>query len=873
MKIVESQVFRGPNIYSLKPVIRFVLDIEDLEDKPSSAIPHFTDRLIEMLPTIHEHRCSEGVAGGFITRLREGTWAGHIVEHVALELQCVIGTPVGYGKCRSAGKPGIYNVIYSYVEEKVGLQAGHASIRIVEHLAHGTPLDFNYELSTLRRILDDSKYGPSTQAIIDKAKERNIPILRLNDQNLVQLGHAKYQKRIEATVTSMTTLIATDIAGNKELTKRLLADAGIPVPKGRIVDEAEAAVRAARDIGFPVVLKPLNANHGKGVAINLKSDEEVNAAYYRASDFSEDVIVEKYIPGRDHRVLVVNGAAVAVAERLPAHVIGDGKHTIFQLVEEENKNPQRGHGHEKALTKIYINEESERCLASQGYTGESIPAAGQLVWLKFTANISTGGTAIDRTDDAHPANVETAIRAARIIGLDVAGVDMITTDIGKPLEETGGAICEVNAGPGFRMHVHPSQGKSRDVAGAVLDMLFPQGTPSRVPIVAITGTNGKTTTARMLAHILKMSGKKVGLTTTDGLYIDGKRILSGDLTGPWSAQMVLREPTVDFAVLETARGGILRAGLGFDRCDIGIITNVTADHLGQRGVETVEELAFVKATVIEVVKRHGHAILNAEDPNSVRIADHTRGELAYFSLDPHNGIFVNHCHEGGSGVTLSGNSVVIMRGDHVLPVIALNDIPAAFNGKAMFNVANAMVAALAAHLSGVSLDDIQTGLRTFDTNFYLSPGRLNLERVGDFSVLMDYAHNPDAYRNLTTFVQKLSAERRIGVLGAPGDRRDVDLHEIAKLITPAFDRIILKEDADLRGRASGAVPEILKRSIVQNGKSAAEVEIVCDEYRAVEAALQQGRKDDLIVITVDDIKRTFEQVVAFRDRRSDAVKV
>jgi cyanophycin synthetase len=558
MKILETQVFRGPNIYSLNPVFRLVLDIEDLEERPSNLIEGFTDRLIEMVPSLYEHRCSEGVPGGFITRLRDGTWAGHIVEHVALELQCLVGTPVGYGKARSTDQPGVYNVIYSYIEEKVGLQAGQAAIRIVEHLAYGTPLDFQEELAALSRILDQVAYGPSTQAIIDKAKERDIPILRLNERNLVQLGHGKYQKRIEATVTSATSLIATDIASDKELTKQLLDSAGIPVPKGRVVSAREAAVEVAHDIGFPVVVKPVNANHGKGVAINLHTPSEVEQAFDRAQDYSDSVIVERYIAGRDHRVLIVNGEVVAVAERVPAHVVGDGQHTLRELIDRENKNPMRGEGHEKPLTKIVINAESERLIAHQGLTLEAVPEAGRMVWLKYTANISTGGTAIDRTDDIHHANVEMAKRAARIIGLDIAGVDMLTTDITQPLEETGGAICEVNAGPGFRMHVHPAAGQPRDVAGAVLNMLYPPGAPSRIPIVAITGTNGKTTTARMLAHILKMAGKKVGLTTTDGLYVDGKRILQGDLTGPWSAQMVLRDPTVDFAVLETARGSGIR---------------------------------------------------------------------------------------------------------------------------------------------------------------------------------------------------------------------------------------------------------------------------------------------------------------------------
>ena len=873
MKILETQVFRGPSVYSLNPVIRMKLDIEDLEEKPSNLIENFTDRLIEMMPTLYEHRCSEGVPGGFITRLREGTWAGHIIEHIALELQCIVGTEVGFGKTRSADSTGVYNVVYSYIEEKVGLEAGFAAVRILEHLAYDAALDYQKELSTLSRILDRVAYGPSTQSIINKAKERDIPYIRLNDRNLVQLGHGKYQKRIEATVTSMTSLIATDIACDKELTKAMLDEAGVPVPKGRVVETREDAIAAAQDLGFPIVIKPLNANHGKGVAINLTTREEVEQAYDRAADYSSDVIVERFIAGRDHRVLVVNGEVVAVAERVPAHVIGDGHHTIQQLIDKENKNPMRGEGHEKALTKIFINEESERLIAEQNLSLESIPEADQQVWLKYTANISTGGTAVDRTDDIHYENIETAKRAARIIGLDVTGVDMLTTDITRPLAETGGAICEVNAAPGFRMHVHPTVGRPRDVAGAVLNMLFPQGAPARVPIVSITGTNGKTTTSRMLAHILKMSGKKVGLTTTDGLYIDGKRILHGDLTGPWSARMVLRDPTVDFAVLETARGGILRSGLGFDECNIGAITNVSEDHLGMRGIDTLEELAYVKSIVIEVVRRDGFSILNAEDPHLVPLAKNARGTLCWFSLDPDNEVLKQHIEQGGTGATLRNNSIVIKRGAQDLPAINLNSIPATFNGRAMFNVANAMVAALAAHLSSVSIDDIRTGLKTFETGFYLSPGRLNMEQVGDFHALLDYAHNTAAYRNVAAFIKKLNVDRRVGVVAGPGDRRDVDIETMGRIAGEAFDKLIIKEDDDRRGREVGETAEIMKRGAMAAGLQAEAIEIITNEAEAVDHALRHARKGDLVVITADNIKRTFEQIVRFRDERTAAAGV
>jgi cyanophycin synthetase len=865
MKLLESQVFRGPNIYSIKPVIRFVLDIEDLEEKPSNLIPDFSEGLIKILPSLHQHRCSEGVPGGFVSRLQEGTWAGHIIEHIAIELQCLVGTQVGFGRCRSTGKKGQYNVIFSYLVEKVGKQAGLTAIKIVEHLAYGKPLNLKEDMALLWRILDETKYGPSTQGIIDKATERDIPILRLSNQNLVQLGHGKYQKRIEATVTSMTGLIATDIAGNKQLTKSLLGDIGIPVPKGDIARTVDEAVEIAESIGYPVVIKPLNANHGKGVAVQLFTAKEVVEAFDRAVDFSDEIVVEQFIEGHDHRVLVIGGEVVAAAERLPAHVIGDGKQTVEALLEIENQNPLRGEGHEKPLSKIVVNLETERCLAKQGLNLQAIPRRGEKVWLKFTANISTGGTALDRTDEIHPSNLEAARRAAKVIGLDIAGVDMITKDISQPLEENKGAICEVNAAPGFRMHLHPSSGKPRDVAGALLDMLFPPNSPSRVPIVAITGTNGKTTTSRMLAHILKLSGHKVGLTTTDGLYIDGKRLLQGDLTGPWSAQIVLRDPNVDFAVLETARGGILRSGLGFDTCQIGIITNVSADHLGLRGIETVEELAYVKSLVVEVVQDNGYSILNAEDPNVKLITERAHGKICYFSINPNHELFQKHIKKQGIGITLKKTLMIVKHGNKIIPIIDVKEIPATFNGLAVFNTANAMAAALAAYLTNVNLEDIRTGLKTFNTNFYLSPGRLNLIQVRDFQVLIDYAHNIEAYRNITQFIHKLSADRRIGIVAAPGDRRDVDLMEIGKIAGEAFDKLIIKEDEDTRGRQPGEIANLLEKAALAAGRQPEDIQIILNEFEAVSKTLKEAKKDDLIVITAAKIQQTFDQVESFRN--------
>ena len=869
MEILETQVFRGPNYFALKPVIRIELDIKELEERPSSEIPNFVDRLVEMLPSLQTHRCSEGVEGGFVSRLREGTWMGHITEHVALELQCLTGTPVSFGRCRQTERKGIYNVIFTYREERVGLFAGKSAVALLRHLIYDDPYDLEDDLHELAQILDEVAYGPSTQGIINRALDRKIPVVRLNDQNLVQLGHGIHQKRIQATVTSQTNLIAVEIAGDKSLTKELLDGIGIPVPKGEVVRTIRGAKEVAGEIGYPVVVKPLDGNHGRGVAINLQTEDEVDTAADRAFDHSERIVVERFLPGRDHRILVVDGKVVACAERVPAHVVGDGSSTVEELVERENRNPLRGEGHEKALTRIVIDKETRRVLDLAGLDLRSVPDEGQVVYLKKTGNLSTGGTAIDRTDEIHYENVDIAERAARVVGLDVAGIDMITTDVSRPLAETGGGICEVNAAPGFRMHLHPTEGKTRPVARAMLDMLFPPGAQSRVPVVAITGTNGKTTSCRMLAHIMKMAGRHVGLTTTDGVYINGRRIVTGDCTGPWSAQLVLKDPTVDCAVLETARGGILRSGLGFDYCDVGVITNVTADHLGLRGIDDVEELAYVKALVLEVVKEDGTSILNAEDPVLASVRDRARGRIAYFALDPECPTLVSHLAEGGTGITVRNGSLVISDDGMEVPLVQINSIPATFQGRATHNVANALVAALSAHLSGVGVDDIREGLKTFDSSFHLAPGRLNLMPVRDFQVLIDYAHNPAAFRALGEFVGKLPVARRIGVLAAPGDRRDQDIAEIGSIAAPCFDEFILKEDADLRGRSERETVDILERTLQERGVDEGRVRVVLPEVEAVLTALEMAERDDLVVITAEHIKRTFETVVAFRDRDRD----
>ncbi|MCA9653748.1 MAG: cyanophycin synthetase [Myxococcales bacterium] len=883
MKILEQRIYRGPNLYARFPVIRFTVDLGELEQWPSARIPGFVEGLLGRLPSLHEHTCSYGSAGGFVRRLREdeGTWLGHVLEHVAIEIQNLAGAEVSFGKTRGTGRLGEYHVVYQYEEERVGVEAGHLALQLLLSLLPESlrprepeapaepepPLDFTFELADLIELAQRRQLGPSTGSLARAADARGIPWLRLNDYSLVQLGHGRYQKRIQATVTSETRHIAVEIASDKEETNRILGDLGLPVPRQHLVSRAERAIEAARRLGYPVVLKPLDANHGRGVSINLRDDEAVRQAFDKAAEHSSTVIVETYLEGFDHRMLVVDGRLVAVAKRIPGHVVGDGESTIEQLVERINQDPRRGIGHEKVLTRIELDHQARRLLALAGKDPRSVLPAGEVFYLRSTGNLSTGGTAIDMTDAVHPDNREMAVRAAQAIGLDVAGIDFITPDISRSYREAGGGICEVNAAPGFRMHVAPTEGKPRDVAGPVIDMLFPPGTPSRIPIVSITGTNGKTTTSRMVAHILKMSGHTVGLCTTDGVYIDGERTVVGDMTGPVSAQMVLRDPTVDAAVLETARGGLLRSGLGYRTNDVGAVLNVSGDHLGLGGIDTVEQLADLKRIVVEVSTRC--AVLNADDELCLRMADHSSAErIAYVTTNPRHDLVREHIQAGGVACVLeegmNGQMITIYdNGTHV-PLLWTHLIPATLEGKARFNVINAMFAALVTWAMGTKIENIRVGLRTFDTTFFQAPGRLNVFDGLPFKVLLDYAHNPAAVAAMAETVRQLDvAGERVCVLSAPGDRRDEDVDAIARAAATAFDRIILRSDDDRRGREAGEIPALLRKGLLAAGMADDRIVHVEEEEAAVDAGLRLAKAGDLLVIFGDDITRCWKQVIYF----------
>jgi cyanophycin synthetase len=876
LRILETQVLRGPNYWSYGPSIRLLVDLGSLEHWPSNTIKGFNEGLLELLPGIGEHSCSLGERGGFEARLTDGTWLGHVAEHVALELQRETGSHISRGKTRSAEEAGHYNVIYGYSEERVGVQAGKLAVRLVNHLVEPEPdFDFIQELEALILLAEKRAFGPSTQALLDEAASRDIPWMRLNDQSLVQLGQGKFQKRIRATMTTLTGALAVDIAGDKKLTTSLLASAGLPVPRGEVVRTEDEAVAVAKRIGYPVVTKPLDGNHGRGVVLDLRDADGVRAGFRRAQRESRRgvVVVESFVTGNDYRVLVVGGHLVAVAQRVPAHVVGDGEHTVRQLVDVTNQDPRRGIGHEKVLTRIKVDDEAERLVRKQGWGLDDVLPEGEFVKLVATGNMSTGGISIDRTFEAHEDNIEIAEEAARVVGLDVAGIDFLTPDISQPVRETGGAIVEVNAAPGFRMHTHPTEGEPQYVAKPVLDLLFPQGTPSRIPIVAITGSNGKTTTVRMLAHIMKGLGHKVGLTSTDGIYIDERLVKKADASGPKSAQMVLQNPRIDFAVFEVARGGILREGLGYGRNDVAVVLNVTGDHLGLREVDTLEQLAAVKRVIVEAVPRTGSAVLNADDQLVLEMRRHCSGAVILFSMDPEHEFVERWVRRGYKAVQLQpgplGELMVIREGRRTMPIAYTHLLPSTFEGRARMNVQNALAAAGAAHAAGAHLHDIRQGLRTFSTTFFQAPGRLNLFELDGIKVLVDYAHNAAGLSTVGDFVERMTAQvpsygppgtpswtanLKVAVVATPGDRREDDMRALGKVAARYFDEVIIREDANLRGRAPGETASFIMQGVreaISKGARVGNVEVVLPEMDAVRRALDRSRPGDLVVLCVD----------------------
>jgi cyanophycin synthetase len=880
LTIQQTRVFRGPNVWARIPVIHMQVGLDGPNDHSTRALPEVVERILSDLPALQDHGCSSRRPGGFVEELQAGTSMAHVLEHIALAIQSQAGIHVTRGRTRSAGAPGVYNVVYAYRQEDVGRAAGELAARYLNTLldSSGDGFDLVREIEEgVTRLAERLAFGPSTLDIVSEAERRNIPVLRLHpNTSLVQLGHGRYQRRIWATRTSVTSGVATDIAGNKELTNQLLRDMGIPSPAGIVVRSSNGAVRAANRLGYPVVLKPMDGNHGRGVCLDLQNATQVKRQFAHARSESRDgsVLVERMVTGKDYRVLVVEGEAIAVAERVPAQVIGDGVHTVGQLVDITNADPRRGVGHENVLTRIIIDDQTEDILARQGLSLDKVAEADQVVRLKQTANMSTGGTSIDRTDDIHPDNVEIAVEAALAVGLDVAGIDFITPDISRSVHEVGGAIVEVNAAPGFRMHTHPTEGLPRQVGRAVVDALFPAGAPTRVPIVAITGTNGKTTTTRMIAHIMAGAGHTVGMTTTDGIYVNGTQIAAGDMAGPDSARMILRNPRVDMAVLETARGGILRSGLGFDRCNVAVVTNVTSDHLGLKGIDTLEDLAQVKSVVPRSVLPEGTSVLNAENPWTVEMASVARGEIIYFSMNEDNPVIQDHVRQHGRAVVLRqtprGGMITLLDSRRETHILAARDIPATFDERLRVNIANALAATAAAVGANISIATIRASLRTFSTAYWQTPGRFNLLSIEGRQVVVDYCHNTDGLRWIADFVQRTPAPRSVGVIAIAGDRRDEDIREFGELAGQTFDHIVIREDDDLRGREPGEVAALLQEAVSAAGVPAERTTVVMDEVEATHAAIDLADPGDLVVSMVYRIPRVWEDLVRRQERTASA---
>ena len=870
MKIDKIQALRGPNIWSVqrKKLIQMRLDLEEMEQFPTNKIEGFRERIEAMFPTMIEHRCSEGVPGGFFSRIERGTWMGHVIEHIALEIQTLAGMETGFGRTRETKTPGIYNVVFSYTEENVGMFAAESAVAIAEALIAGTPYDLEADIQKMREIRERVRLGPSTGSIVEEAVSRDIPWIRLGTNSLVQLGYGINQMRFQATITCKTSSIAVDIACNKEQTKKMLDAASIPVANGGICVDEDDLDDVIQKIGFPIVIKPLDGNHGKGASINVKTREDAVDGLAYAKKYSHRVIVEKFITGHDFRVLIIDNKLVAAAKREPAHVKGDGKHNIQQLIEETNKDPRRGYGHENVLTQIDVDRDTTDLLEKLNYTLETIPKKGEVVYLKSTANLSTGGTSIDVTDMMHPENIFLCERISRVIGLDICGVDIMAENLTQPLKENGGCILEVNAAPGFRMHLAPSEGLPRNVAAPVIDMLYPPGKPSRIPIIAVTGTNGKTTTTRLLAHIVKNNGFKVGFTTSDGIYVQNHMMEKGDTTGPVSAEYILKDPTVEFAVLETARGGILRSGLGFSRCDIAIITNIQEDHLGLSDIHTLEDLARVKSTVVKSVKKDGWAILNAEDEQCLKIANELSCNIAYFSMDENNPKVKKFSKEGKIVAVYENGFITIKKGEWKIRVERATHVPLTMGGKAKFMIANVLAATLASYLQGFKTDDISLSLQTFIPSAAQTPGRMNIFEFKKFKVLIDFAHNPAGYRGVEEYLSSVEATKKIGIIAGVGDRRDEDIKECATIAARMFDHIIIRQEKYLRGRTEDEIIGLIMEGIAASGRDVTH-EIISKEVEAIKHAITNAEEGTFITALSDVVTNAIDIVQEYLDKESE----
>jgi cyanophycin synthetase len=867
MHIIDIRTLKGPNYWSnyRKKLIVMKLDLQDLEERPTNKIEGFTERMTAMLPSLATHRCSADYEGGFIERVNEGTWMGHVIEHIALEIQSLAGMEVGYGRTRSTGAHGVYNVVFSYMEPAVGVYAARASVDIAQAIVDGTEYDIAAEVRHMRRMRERERFGPSTGSIVEEAVSRDIPFIRLNNQSLIQLGYGKNQVRFRATMTDRTSSIAVDLASNKDETKRMLQESAIPVAKGMCITSEEEVKHVIDNVKFPLVFKPLDGNHGKGASINVKTYDEAIAAFHHAKKYSHRIIAEKFISGYDFRVLVINHRFIAAALREPAHVTGNGTSTIQELIETENKDPRRGYGHENVLTEITIDRETTDQLGKVNYTLETVLKKDEKCYLKGTANLSTGGTSTDVTDIIHPTIINISERISRVIGLDICGIDIVATNLSEPLETTGGVVLEVNAAPGFRMHLAPAKGLPRNVAAPVLDMLYPPGKSCRIPIIAVTGTNGKTTTTRLIAHIVKNNGYRVGFTTSDGIYVQNSMLTKGDTTGPVSAEFILKDPTVEFAVLETARGGILRSGLGFGRCDVAVVTNIQEDHLGLGDINTLNDMANVKGVVVKSAKRDGYAVLNADNAHCVSLGRNADCNVAYFSLDENNRVIRDHCRKGGIAAIIENGYITIKKGEWKFRIDKVANIPLTFGGKVSFMIANVLAATLATYVYGFQVEDIRTNLKTFIPSAAQTPGRMNIFDFKNYRVLIDFAHNPDGFIGIKEFLSSVESPYKIGIITGTGDRRDEDIRLMGKISAEMFDHIIIRQDKFLRGRTADEIVSLLVEGIKQHDPVKS-YEYIPVEVEALKHAFSLTKPGTYIIALSDVIDNAIEVVQSYLEK-------
>lgn len=864
MKIKDIRTLTGPNYWSVNhKMIVMVLDIGIYEDMPTDEIQGFYDRITKTLPSLYTHTCSLGRPGGLFERIKRGTWIGHVIEHIALELQNLAGIPVRYGKTRGDGEPGVYRVAYEIVEEKSGLYAGQSAIKIALALALGSKTDIESEVEHIKQLYQEEKPGPSTGSIIQAAISRNIPYFRMDD-SLIQFGYGKAQKRIEATLTEQSSYMAVETASDKAKTLSILRQASIPVPKSVIVNNSNEIQRAILNIGFPVVIKPNDSNQGKGVTVNIYKLDDAKAAFRRARQYSKSIIIEQYIQGHDYRLLVINNKLIAASQRSPAAVTGDGKSTIRELVLAVNSNPKRGNYHENVLTKIKLDGTTESWLNQQGLTYNSIIRQDETVYLRPTANLSTGGTAIDVTDDVHPEVRLMAERVSRIIGLDICGIDYISDNISYSPYTGKSAILEVNAAPGFRMHTHPTTGKPRPVGEAVIKMLFPQNTQGRIPIVAITGTNGKTTTTSIIAHMARLAGFYTGFNTTNGIYLDGHLVEEGDCTGPISAKKILTDRNVEFAVLECARGGMLRSGLAFDQCDVGIVTNVAEDHIGLKGINSLAEMTKVKSVIPETVKRNGLAILNENNPQTLSMRDNLKCRIGLVSISGISTTLLEHMQNGGLAAYAQDGKLILSEGNNIIMSIGISQIPVTHNGKAMFNAENCLMAMMAAYDQKIPIHIILHGLKTYTSDSKSNPGRMNIFEFHDHTFILDYAHNFHAISALGSFINQLDANYRVGIISAPGDRRDIDIINVGKASAMIFDKIIIRLDEDTRGRTEAEIIELLTRGVTESGRDIP-VKIIPQEYQAIRYTLNTAVPNSIIVLLSDKVNHSLQYLAKFKE--------